>query len=475
MDFDTTNLAILIGSLFPNLLLFVGVWLSYRRKKMLHVILLATTFLHEAMLFMYPLWYDTFSGFGLENEMAVLVTPQLLAKTVLMENLYVTLFMLPLYFSVLSRRKAQKAPVRNQTSADKYFLQLLLCAGLVIYLVTFLRPEEDYESVIQHAEIHANLGYFNMIYGWFHGLFALPALIVGCLYVSKRDAQWGWRLIGGAIVILVVAYGLAAGLRGRLTWVISLLVVGAILYKQRRMLVIAVIGAISLLPIAQYLGGGWSSVTLNDLGGGSQMAALERLYQVIKEGDAHSDENGTFAQMVARRAQGPRNSTLLFLWYDDGHGCGLQPLVSSLVAIVPRAIWPNKGVGGSSDLTPYGAATFLVRRIGYNAPIYNMGPILASAHAYWEGGYTWVVIGGFITGLMWVVILRLAGTRSLEIGALYVLLFAGSLLIDGLFTALFPIYSYVLMFYNTILGLLLLQWFIKKLCVTKKTPILEVK
>jgi hypothetical protein len=463
LDIPSVSWFSIAVSLLSPLLLASGVWVAARNGSRLLAVVLSLTLAHELMLFTYPVIYDCLSDFVLENEMIVSVPPQVRLKVVVTELLYVFMFMMPLSLLVLKGRRERQSEKFFARRSDEAFQILLLCAGVAIYTAAFMRPEEDFESITQHAEIHTGEGIMAMASGWARGLLALPSLIIACLYVCKPDARRAWRFVAAIVVILVVAYGLAAGLRGRLTWVLSLLVVGAFIYNRRRILLATALFAALLVPISQFLGGSWRSVTLTDLGGQSQIVALGRLYQAIKAGETNSDGDRPFLTMLARRAQGPRNSALLYMWYDEGNGAGWAPLSSSLMALVPRFVWPGKGVGGSTDSTPYGAATFMVRRIGYNAPMYNMGPILASAHAYWEGGYVWVIVAAISTGVMWVVIINVLSSRSVEVQLLYALLMSGSLLIDGFFTALFPIYSYILMFYNTIAGLVIGQWLIGRL------------
>jgi len=140
---------------------------------------------------------------------------------------------------------------------------------------------------------------------------------------------------------------------------------------------------------------------------------------------------------------GPRNSAVLYQGWDDGRGAGWGASLSALVYPLPRALWAAKPPAGSIDSTPYGAAMFKVMSIGHGAPYYVMGPYLASAHAYWEGGIAGLLASGFATGGLWALFIALSRKVTLPLATTFLMTFASSLLIDGLYTAFVPLFSII--------------------------------
>jgi hypothetical protein len=86
----------------------------------------------------------------------------------------------------------------------------------------------------------------------------------------------------------------------------------------------------------------------------------------------------------------------------------------------------------------------------------TMGPILASAHAYWEGGYLWLIICGFLTGIIWIFFLTIFKSFPRKFVLLITLTLASSLLIDGIPTIDVPFYAYLIRANLTIIPLTIL-------------------
>jgi hypothetical protein len=113
------------------------------------------------------------------------------------------------------------------------------------------------------------------------------------------------------------------------------------------------------------------------------------------------------------------------------------------------------------DETNYGSAMFLVQR-GKGSPLDQMGPFLASAHAYWEGGWIWVILAGFFTGILWKIILSWCDARGGLVGVIVAVSFAASLLTNGIPTCLQPLYAFFPIFWSKVLPVLVLAKVINK-------------
>ena len=86
-----------------------------------------------------------------------------------------------------------------------------------------------------------------------------------------------------------------------------------------------------------------------------------------------------------------------------------------------------------------------------------MGPVLASAHAYWEGGFFWVVIAGAFTGLFWRAVVLWSDGYGQEIALVFGLTFGSALLIDGLITMMYPVYTLIDIVWVSILPLAMIR------------------
>jgi hypothetical protein len=244
--------------------------------------------------------------------------------------------------------------------------------------------------------------------------------------------------------------GLSSGTRGRLTWIVSLLVIVGYLLKRRKPIYVGVGAVLLVLPLFVFLGGGFRSIYFTQLEGASRVEALSRLFESVRTGEIKDPESEEFVAALARRAQGPRNSISLYELYDTGQSAGFKPLSSALYVPVPRVFWPDKRPAGSIDETNYGAAIYLAVRITYGTPIQTMGPILASAHAYWEWGWLGVLVSGVITGLFWNVLLTLCERSARPLHLIVVLSFSAALLIDGFLTTLYPLYAFAGIFWLSV-------------------------
>jgi hypothetical protein len=86
-----------------------------------------------------------------------------------------------------------------------------------------------------------------------------------------------------------------------------------------------------------------------------------------------------------------------------------------------------------------------------------MGPVLASAHAYWEGGWVWLVIAGALTGVFWRGAMLWSDRNDAQIALVFGLTFGSAFLIDGFMTMMYPVYTLIDIVWSSILPLALLR------------------
>lgn len=88
---------------------------------------------------------------------------------------------------------------------------------------------------------------------------------------------------------------------------------------------------------------------------------------------------------------------------------GLQPILSSLYAPLPRSFFPDKPIPGSIGDDKYSMGMYLINA-DMRGEWWNMTEFFSSAHAYWEFGVLGVVIitifSAFYISILSIVFLR---------------------------------------------------------------------
>lgn len=447
-------------ALFTVVILSGTAFVLFRRGYHLAATLVGATALHEALLFAVPLIYSGLVDLRFERPMVVPVGEEELTRVALIEVAYVAIFVLTLIASVRSGRPRRRRPALRNTHRVlwvSWFLSALVLFGLVQLSRSLGQPVPTFDELTHHADVVVRTGLLDNLLAWAAGAYLMPAFAAAGLLAPDSSASRSARVGAVLLLALLVAVGIGEGIRGRVVWVASFLTLGALLKGRVRAIGFAAVLMALFLPISSFLAGPLRSVYLNELVGSSRWDilrfALKEGYQ--KNADAHG-EREPFGTNALRRAQGPRNSVVLLNLYDEGHAAGLRPLLGAVVLPVPRMIWPEKPPAGSVGETNQGGAMYLVRRLGWDAPDYNMGPFLASAHAYWEAGAAGVVFAAVGSALLWGLLLRIARRLPDDVGAVVALTLLSALPIDGLFTMLVPVWALVARSWSSLLFLGLL-------------------
>lgn len=416
---------------------------ALRRHDLTGSLVLGYTLLHETALVCLPVYYSIFTGFSFEHEMLTQVGPPELAKVLLGELFFVVTFL----WAFKWRGKPSLQHVREAKSGvsrpDCLFLGIVTALGIAAYLVALNQPFAVVSEAIQHAEIRNYSSGFELAEAWVFTIVLIPAIFTATTLCVARSVPFVLRMLGLTLHVCLLLYGVLNGLRGRLTWSLLALLGFAMMYGSRRVLVTTSALLVAAISLFSLIGdGNYRWYMMVNLGGQSQLAALDYAADSLQDG-ASKDARASLLDSMASRAMGPRNSAVLYEEWDNARGAGLAAIVSALVYPVPRLLWAAKAPAGSIDSTPYGAAMFKVMSIGHGAPYYVMGPYLASAHAYWEGGIVGLLISGFATGGLWALFVALSRKVTLPLATTFLMTFASSLLIDGLYTAFVPLFSII--------------------------------
>ena len=431
-----------LGSLF--------VW-SFRRRFLLRTIIVGATFIHELLLIVFPIWYSAFTDFSAEGLMLAQVSSDNLFTVMVGESVFLVTFALAFVFGwprsrlFISQTNVAVSKLRIGQRSTRLTLNVLIVFGVIFY-IQMIMAVLGYSDGLSGSRVLVWIGGFF----WFTPLVACSVVLLKPKLLFSNPFKFLLAMLPLLALILV---GLLGGVRGRLLWVLSLLIIGGFLNKRTAVIWCGLVISICLIPVFSFLGGDYRGIVT---GGTSK---TELISVLIDEGSRNlgssvGDVVDGFAYAFAVRAQGPRNSAVLFQDHDRGGG-GFFTYLGSFVFLIPSGIWPEKPVPGSEDGSGFGASIYKVMELSYGEKG-SMGPLLASAQAYWEGGWIWLVIAGFVTGLVWRGIFGICRRLPPDLAAVFSLSFAAALLVDGLLSMLVPLYSIVLVLSQSIFPLIII-------------------
>jgi hypothetical protein len=435
-------------SLFVLALLFRS---AHKSGSRLRATVLGLTLLHEAILVAYPAWYSVFTGFSLEAGSGV--TAEQLVRVYGGEAIFVLLF----GFGLLMRRRIHckdKTAETKETPVERAVLVFLLVGAGATYVAKLFEPNLTYRDLERHWEIVVRSGFWEVLWNWTATLFQWPGLIAAALAVNMKGLPWYWRAAAWSTLLAQLIYAMLYGLRGGIVYVILSICACGYYAQRKRAVAICVLLSAILVPLFPWLHSTMRYASFGAPTGASRIELVPEMFRMTLAaviGGETSAQSGGFASSWAQRAEGPRNSATMYELYDSGSAALFKPILGAIVLPIPRALWLTKPAAGSTDSTNLGAAIYRVqqKRTAY----YDMGPVLASAHAYWEGGWGWLAIAGVASGYMWNRLLKWAErTRSRWLD-IVVLTMVTALPVDGFFSALNPVFAYLRVFWITIIPL----------------------
>jgi hypothetical protein len=403
-----------------------------------------------------PMTYSLLTGFKLERQMQTAPKPSELATMLLGEFIYVTAFAGTFVMFESMRDSDSVASQVKITGQSKRLLMVLGCIGAAVSIATLLTPVQTLTEGSEHMLAKTYSGPVDVMLTWFEAGFWCSGLYAGgILFAAPFGSRIG-RIIGASGLIPLGIFGMLSGIRGRVIWVVMSVMIAGIMFRAKTQVRIAVCGLIISLPFFAVMGNlDFRYLVAAQLGGKSLFDVLPLLSKAQSQ-IAGGGVSGMAESLVAR-AMGPRNSVILYRLYDRGDGCGLAAISSSIYLPVPRFIWHDKRPAGSCDATEYGGAMYQVMNYGYGDPYWVMGPYLASAHAYYEGGWIAIILIGMAIGGIWSLISLFAEKRPLGIAIVYVMLFLASFTLDGFFTGVAPIHELIRTFWLAFVPLVFLE------------------
>ncbi len=440
-----------------HIFLLISVPIYFHRKEQrffaLIFILLA---IYDAILIVYPTVFSFFSNFSLEREIGI--SENELGIAYINEVLYHIIFLIVFFITPFRKYKNDLNSKFGDSNLSRLFvIDLLLLIAIVYGIKDFINPPIDLEQISEHAEIKNHSNIFEALLYWFASPFKIAGLILSSFIVINNKFKLRTQVIAIFYLALIFISALLIGWRGPLLWIPLLL--GSSAYLQRRITFLkrVLVFTMPLIFLFSFIRTyvRVNAVYMNEMPFSKRVSFLFNGLSLVISGDLKlEEERQSLFESFAERAQGVRNSVFLYRLHDSGNRSGgLKPIESALYFPVPRMFWKTKRPPGSINETSYGMAIFLVQSERDGADI-EMGPITVSGHAYWEGGWLGILLIPIISSFFWKFLLNWVSTRSI-IGYLTLMIFMGSLLIDGIYTIRQPLYAIIVTFWSVFMPIIL--------------------
>lgn len=440
---------------------------SWRTGNRLRTIVIGLTFIHETSLVALPAWYSSFTGFELEAGIGV--TPDQLLTVYAGEALFVLLFAAVL---LLPGRKPRAARAQS-LEKDHILVSALVIGAAILYVGRLFTPVFTAQDVAHHYQISVKATIWDALIDWGMTLVQWPGLVAAGITAPDRSFSRLVRALGFSVLAGELIFAMLHGLRGGVVWVVSLVAIGGYYGGRKRLLLAAGALTLFLIPLFPWLHSTMRYASIDAPLGTSRIEMIPFLLRGIT--DPSTIANGAdavgFLESWAIRAEGARNSTALYALYDGGEAASYMPILGAAVLPIPRMWWNAKPVAGSTDTTNLGAAIYRVQQSKPNSAFYDMGPILASAHAYWEGGWIWLTAAPLLSAWMWRLLLAWAYRARRQSVDIIVLTFTTALPIDGFFGGINPVFTYVRILWITLLPLGLAILAIRKYAQARRAAV----
>ena len=335
-----------------------------------------------------------------------------------LEALFFLLFMFGWKFA-----KNWVRPQSPQSSPSTVrFVVFIGLVAIAIYLVLYgpwtgagYETAGDYLNSDLASEGSAKSGIQNTVFN----AFLVPCASLLLFYFPKRAVPLAARILSAAFFGFALLRSLAYGTRAAPLFM-AFMVSGALLLggKVKSSLVLLLSGLLAVALLSAALVAFRGTATYKG------MSDYERAGTVL-QGNGEAPRFGTSEWLAAYliRLDSAQNSAILAQETGaSGRYAGLQPFLGSLVAAVPRLIWPDKPLALSIDNTPGGLPWYLCME--YRGEPSNNGSVSPAGIAFWEFGLLGVIFLGFLAGIT-TRILGLLAFRGGGFGALLFLTYCG--------------------------------------------------
>jgi hypothetical protein len=462
-----TTLLIAACATIPVIALGLLLHRAWRTGNRLRTIVIGLTFIHETSLIALPAWYSCFTGFELEAGIGV--TPDQLLTVYAGEALFVLLFAAILLLP--GRRK--RVGLTQTPEKESLLVSALVIGAVILYVGRLFSPVFTAHDVANHYQISVKSNIWDALIDWALTLVQWPGLVAAAIVAADRSFLRPVRALAFSVLAGQLIFAMLHGFRGGIVWVVSMVAIGGYYVGRKRLLFAAGALTLFLIPLFPWLHSTMRYASIDAPLGTSRIEMVPFLIRGIT--DPTTIASGTdavgFLESWAVRAEGPRNSTALYALYDRGEAASYLPILGAAVLPIPRMWWSAKPVAGSTDTTNLGAAIYRVQQSKPNSAFYDMGPILASAHAYWEGGWIWLAAAPLLSAWMWRLLFAWADRSRRQLVDIIVLTFTTALPIDGFFGGINPVFAYVRILWITLLPLGLAVLAVRKYAQARRAAI----
>ena len=460
-----------ISSVPVIILLFLTRYSYVRGHRLITAVAFATS-IYYVILFSFPVWYSALTNFHFEGVMNISSAEYGLLSVILGEIIFVAVFCI----SIVSKRINTTNSTFLHTENDRRLLISITIIGFLIVCYKFQSSITNLTDMINRSQgvYYNNLS--GMLFSWMEGIFQMPAIVTSAiiLYPPKKVEKYSliWRLVAISVLLIVALQALTMGIRGRVVTIVIILAIVGYINKRKQPLYFGVAIMLVAASLFTFLGGPMRSLYFS---GDSDLSRLELMSSIYRaatgsqsDADQYGEADNRFLFKLAERAQAPRNSIVLYEQFDSGNLAGLWPILTAVYLPIPRVIWANKRPAGSASSETYGAATYVVRKAGYEAYDYNMGPYLTSSHAYWEGGWPWLIMMSIVTASFLKAVLSWAEKKKSIFSLLVVMILMQGLVSNGFLTIFQPVFEYIRYFWVMILPLLIIKIIIGNMFAHKR-------
>ena len=435
-----------------------------------HRLITAVTFatsIYYIILFTFPVCYSALTDFYFEGLMNISSVEYGLFSVMLGEIIFVIAFC----FAIVSKNINTSKVTFLHTKSDRRLLLSITVIGFVIATYKFQSSIISLTDMINRSQgIYYN-SLSGMLFSWVEGVFQMPSIVTSAiiLFPSKQVEKYSllWRLIAILVLLLISLQTLSSGVRGRVVTITIVMTIIGYINNRKAPLYFGLAIMMLLTSMFTFLGGPMRSIYFSADNDVSRFDLLITIYDAAKGStnivNQYGEADSRFLFKLAQRAQAPRNSIVLYDQFDSGKSAGFLPIVSAVYLPIPRVIWENKRPAGSASSDNYGSATYLVRNIGHGAYEYNMGPYLTSAHAYWEGGWLWLIMVAIVTAGFLRTVLSWAEKKKSIFSLIVVMILIQGLISNGFITLFQPVFEYLRYFWIMIFPLFLFRVIITNL------------
>jgi len=429
-----------------------------KKKQSLYAAILLVLNINILMQMTIPLIMGPFFSFSIEKKFNISLLHMF--EVVVLQIIYIAIFLTTFLYKKKNSKSGLptiRSNIKNTVNLNSFDYRFFVFIIIGVYLfATSLSLAGTVQTVAEIAgEVQKDNSFLDLVTIYLRTMFEWTALVTAILFLFTSKGSKLIRIIVIIFCVGVVIRQLALGLRGGV-FIIAVLVMFVSYVKTNKINFRFIIPLlIVLIPVFSFLGGSFrDSITRGFL----VEAGMNERLEIIASNMFSSDKTvskyeETFSESVYSRLEATRNSVSLIETFNKGEGVGLKPLISSVTALVPQQITGVKNYAASSTDNAYGTAMHVVREKTYGYT--DMGPFLASAHEYWEGGPLYLIISAFLLGIIWRKVTKWCVRRGYDTISLIVLL----LLLDahhGEMSILFPFSLGVRLLYFQILPTLII-------------------